>query len=321
MTPNVQRMKLLKSATGRRSDMRRREWFLVIFTLLVQMSVGTLVVLIVFQYLTSARIPTEELYSITDSVMDVSLLILALGVIAAIIHLRKPDNAYYSILNIRASWLSRETLIGLTFGLALAALSILHWFQVGSIQLRNILEIITFLSGVTLVYAMAKVYMLRTIPTWNSIFTPLSFFTTTLLLGTLTFGGIWIWHLPAILTTNLNSSLVGTALEWIKTTAAVLVGLQILWTHRSYRKYAPRNDTQDASSNQNLLLYRLVLIFRVALGVIGIAFLYNIIEQLSGEVEYIGLRVIPLIIAFLMLLSSEILGRFMFYLSYKRLGL
>ncbi len=300
--------------------MHRREWFLVIFTLLVQMAVGTFVVLIAFQYLTSAWIPTEELNSITDSVMDVSLLILTLGVIAAIIHLRKPDNAYYSILNIRLSWLSRETLLGLTFGLALAALSILHWFQVGSIQLRNILEIITLLSGVTLVYAMAKVYMLRTIPTWNSIFTPLTFFTTTLLLGTLAFGVIWIWHLPAILTTNLQSSLVGTALEWIKISTAVLVGLQILWTHQCYRKYAPRNDNRDASSDQNLILYRLVLIFRVALGVIGIAFLYNVMDQQLGGIEHAGLRVIPLIIAVLLVLVSEIMGRFLFYTSYKRVG-
>ncbi len=295
--------------------MRRSDWSLVIFTLLVQMSVGTFVLFVAYKYFTSTPDSSNALNSITDSVMDVSILVLVLGVIAAFFHLRKPNNIYFSFLNFRSSWLSRETLLGLTFGLVLVIFGILHWFQIGSVQLRNTLEIVVLISGVILVYAMSRVYMIRTVPSWNNIFTPTTFFTTTLLLGTLSFGAVWIWHLPMILNANIQPSLVETYLGWIKGTSAVLVGLQILWVYRSYRKYAPRNEAREWAK------FRIVLLFRIALGVIGIAFLYNVTDLQFGGFEHAGLRVLPLTIAFLLVLASEILGRFLFYASHKRVGL
>jgi anaerobic dimethyl sulfoxide reductase subunit C (anchor subunit) len=301
--------------------MFRRAWSLVIFTLWIQVSVGTFGALTIFQHWVSPLISLELLNMIMDSTLDVSALFLVSGVIAATFHLRKPNNAFYSILNIRSSWLSRETILGLIFGLGFMIFSILHWSRVGSTQLRSTSEILTLISGVVLVYTMSKVYRIRTVPTWNNILTSLAFFTTTLLLGTLAFGTVWLWQLPTIMIGNLQSSIIESSLHWIKSSLIILIVVQMLFMYLGYKKYKTPKNSLIVSFAPNTNHYRIGLIFRLGIGVIGVAIFSNYIDQLILRFDHTQFQEFSLIIAFLLVLASEIIGRFLFYASYKRFGL
>jgi len=65
---------------------------------------------------------------------------------------------------------------------------VLRWSGAGSPALRTRVAILAGACGLALVYAMARVYRLRTVPAWDSALTTLSFFATTVLLGSLGVG-------------------------------------------------------------------------------------------------------------------------------------
>jgi anaerobic dimethyl sulfoxide reductase subunit C (anchor subunit) len=301
--------------------MRGKEWPLVIFTLLVQMAIGLLLVVTVFCFLTTKIIAPNRINELSSIFFLIIDLLLIIGVLIATFHLGQPINARLAMANYKKSWLSREMLLGLAFGFVMLILSMMSWTEIKSSFAPTFLLIIGGVVGITLLYAISRIYMLRTVPVWNHISTPLTFFTTAFLLGTLAFSAVWIWHLPTIVTRDLQPSLVESSFQWIKTSSAVLVGLQLLWAYGSYRKYASRIDSWDGANTREWIKYRIALFFRIALGEIGIAFLFNFMDQELGGFEFTDPRVILLICAFLLILTSEILGRFMFYISNKRFGI
>ena len=124
-----------------------------------------------------------------DQLSDRALLaigpVIILAFIASLFHLGNPFNAYRAVSNLGSSWLSREILSGVLFALTGGLFAIMQWRKIGSETLRTIIAWIAALIGLFFVYAMSNVYMMRTVPTWNTWYTPVSFFTTTFLLGAL----------------------------------------------------------------------------------------------------------------------------------------
>ena len=138
---------------------------LVIFTLLTQLSVGMSVCLLALP-----RIPLALLFSLG--------LIFGLGGLASFLHLGRKRNAWRVLVHLRKSWLSREVLLS---GLFMAAWALTAGLKV--FQMPPFTVWIMALAGVVLVYCMAQVYRLKTVPQWNSWRTALSFFLSTLVLG------------------------------------------------------------------------------------------------------------------------------------------
>ena len=99
---------------------------------------------------------------------------LGIGGFFSFAHLGAKRNAWRAPFHLKKSWLSREILFVGLFGagwLAGFVLPEMKW--------------VTSLLGVGLIYSMAKVYQLRTMPAWNTWRTMAGFFVTSVLLGQL----------------------------------------------------------------------------------------------------------------------------------------
>ncbi len=149
----------------------RDHWSLVLFTLLIQTAVGGVWCLQVasFRGIRLLDLPhlSFQLYLI--------LFLSIMGLGGAFLHLGKPFNSYHAIKNIKKSWLSREILTVSTFSGALILLIGLNQVRPGLIN-AWILLIVSLIGGMAL-FAMTRVYRLRTVPSWNHAGTVLSRYT------------------------------------------------------------------------------------------------------------------------------------------------
>ncbi len=100
-------------------------------------------------------------------------LLIGLAGLASLLHLGSPGNAWRAILHLRKSWLSREVLTFLLFSAS--------WLA--SLAMPGMAKLPLALSGMGLVYSMAQVYRLRSIPAWDSNRTLLAFALSAILLG------------------------------------------------------------------------------------------------------------------------------------------
>lgn len=147
---------------------------LLAFSLLAQAVVGELRWVMAF---------AEKRYLVGLAAVGV---LLGLAIFTSLLHLGTPGDAYRAVRNWRTSWLSREIIALLVFVLVWAMSLVLYnqglVGNLGSIGLE-----LLNLPGLVLVYCMAQVYMLRTVPGWNTFGTFLSFYFTALLLGGVVF--------------------------------------------------------------------------------------------------------------------------------------
>ena len=183
--------------------MNTHELPMILFTVLSQMSVGAFVALGVVQILAVGRYPR----SVIDRLADPALLAigptLVLGLIASMFHMNDIANTFNVFRNIGTSWLSRE----IVFGVAFAALGflffIMQWRKIASPGIRQALAALTALVGLGLVWCQSMIYYsLVTVPAWHHWATPLRFFATTILLGSLAIGVAMAAALARTRTTN-----------------------------------------------------------------------------------------------------------------------
>lgn len=185
---------------------------MILFTVLSQMAVGAFVALGVVQLYASARYDRR----VVDRLADPALLAigptLVAGLLASMLHMNDPFNALNVIRHVGSSWLSRE----IVFGVGFAALGFLYfvmqWRGWGSTLLRQILAAITAFVGLGLVWCQSMIYYtLVTVPGWNHWATPLRFFVTTVLLGSLAVGVAMVAATSshrAVAATEVNQRLV-----------------------------------------------------------------------------------------------------------------
>ncbi|AOV06928.1 dimethyl sulfoxide reductase anchor subunit family protein [Sporosarcina ureilytica] len=155
------------------------EWALFIFTLAVQASIGGMVVLYLFN-LISSKLTEDEAYHLFRMPLIVISVLSLLGLVASFTHLGAPINAFNTIRNIGSSWMSREIVLTgafigltcLTAGLTIVQKKVTPW-----------LMLVTAIVGLVDVYAMGALYATTLVSGWNSINTYTSFFGTTLILG------------------------------------------------------------------------------------------------------------------------------------------
>ncbi|MBZ0296392.1 MAG: dimethyl sulfoxide reductase anchor subunit [Anaerolineae bacterium] len=178
--------------------MNPNEWALVVFTVVMQMAVGSFVILGGVHFFASRRHGVEQ----ADKLSDRALIAIGPAVVFALIvtlfHLGNPINAPRAISNLGTSWLSREIALSLAFSIVGAVFAFMQWRKIGTPAIRNAIALINAAIGLVLVYAMSMVYRIPTVPSWDSIATPISFFITTFLLGSLAMGAAFVanyWYL------------------------------------------------------------------------------------------------------------------------------
>jgi anaerobic dimethyl sulfoxide reductase subunit C (anchor subunit) len=165
--------------------MPQNAWSLLAFTILTQMSVGAFGVSEFIHRSYSRRFAFEDLNPSRFSTRLFVLLSALLAGVFSIFHLKNWAHAYHAFNNIKTSWVSKEMAFFFLFVFCVALLVLLSWRKIEANLLQRVLSTIGILSGILLIYSMAKIYMLPTIPSWNSWTTPGLYFVTVLLLGTL----------------------------------------------------------------------------------------------------------------------------------------
>jgi anaerobic dimethyl sulfoxide reductase subunit C len=304
--------------------MNIHDWSLIGFTILAQMSAGAFVVLGIIHFFVSQKAGMAEADRMSDRALLAIGPVLGLGFIASLFHLGNPFQAFLAVSNFESSWLSREILFGVLFAGTGGLFALMQWRKIGGFAVRRILALAAAVIGLALVLAISQVYMLRTVPVWNSWATPVSFFATTFLLGGLAIGTALVVNYSMVKgkdpeCAELQCDLLRWSLRFIALLSLVLLGVQVITWPWYIATLASGSAIAAAAtltgSFASLFVLRVVLVFLGA-GVVGF-FLYRNTLQTGNEIAMGNLAVV----AFALVLVGEVMGRFLFYASYIRLGL
>ncbi|MBB1509664.1 DmsC/YnfH family molybdoenzyme membrane anchor subunit [Tessaracoccus sp. MC1756] len=297
---------------------------LVIFTICAQMSVGSFIALGIIQ-LAGSRVPAEAMERVTRPALYAIGPLLVLGLAASTLHLGSPLRAPNAILHWDGSWLSREILSGMAFlGLG-AAFAVTEWFKLFSYRLRQVLAAATALVGIFLVYAISQVYSLRTVPAWATVYTPVRFFTTTLLLGGLAVAAALVitafYRQRKGADSAPEQGLLGDSVRGIALGAIIVLGVKFVGLPLYLSQLA--QDARPAAQRSLELLgqtYGAWSTTQTVLIFLGVAILGYLLFHLSGGRP--GKRLLPVItlFAFALVLAGEVIGRMLFYASMVRVG-
>jgi len=287
-----------------------KERSLVAFTLLSQMAVGA------FWSLGWLRVwwAQQAGIGVADRLVERALWVVGPvmvgGLLASFLHLGRPHNAWRAVANLRSSWLSREILFALLATGASWLFTGLQWLDLGGSVARDVMAWMAALLGLALITSMANTYRLRTVPAWNTWFTLISFFITACLLGVLAVGAM------LVLKPEVPSDLLGSSLQWIATVAICLscVQLVILLLWIAGLAVAPGAAARAAArmTHERRSIFR----WRLALAVVGLVAVGVILSPWGDGAKANA----AIMLAFGLVLASEMLGRLLFYEARVRHG-
>jgi anaerobic dimethyl sulfoxide reductase subunit C (anchor subunit) len=305
--------------------MNARDWALITFTILTQMSVGSFLVLGIVHYYANRKAGMKEADRLSDYALLAIVVAFGLALLASLLHLGNPLNAPRAVTHLATSWLSREILSGVVFAVLAAVFAFMQWRKIASFAVRNVIAWITAVVGLVLVYVESNVYMLPTEPSWNSLATPITFFATSLLLGSLAMGAAFVANYAYIQRKNpeeakVQSELLRGALRGIAVASVVLLGVEFVVVPIYVAYLATGSAAAVASAKLMVGPFGLIFVLRllfafVGAGIFGV-FLYQITQAAGKEktLSYLAYS------AFVLVLVAEVLGRFLFYATRVRIG-
>jgi DMSO reductase anchor subunit len=268
---------------------------LICFTLLTQSAVGLVFITTMGHWFGNAMQA-----DISFRAMALALGITTAGLLAALSHLAAPRLAPHALRNPATSWLSREVLLVPFFAAALC-LAILATL-IGNTVTLIVVEIAACLLGGAALWAMTGVYLLKTVPAWNTPATALEFTGSALLLG---------GALSAVLTSvetagwspALTPAAAGMFLGLIIKLAAIKPAMQAERAARDQLWY--QQPAFTLSTGRTLAM-------RSVLNVAGVALMLASANKSLQLGLFSGLVI---------LVTGEVLGRLRFYRLYGRIGL
>ena len=155
---------------------------LVIFTVLAQTAVGGYIIMA--SRLSAMGATFKQRRPIVLS-MFILWAFMAVGFAASTMHLGSPLRAFNALNRVGDSGLSNEILTGSLF----FALGGIYWladlFKVVNESILKLARIVVSIAGIVFMAAMVKVYLINTVPVWNSSFTYVEFIGTVLMSGIL----------------------------------------------------------------------------------------------------------------------------------------
>ncbi len=156
------------------------EWPLIFFTVFAQTAVGAFIVMGLITLFGKADAHVKT--GITRNMFFIWVF-MGLGFMASTMHLGSPMRAINALNQVGTSWLSREILFGsMFFGLG-GIYWLLSIINKGSEAIRKGLLVAAMVIGVVFMYAMTNVYIIDTVPTWDTPFTGQSFALTAVVCG------------------------------------------------------------------------------------------------------------------------------------------
>ncbi|MCF8232614.1 MAG: dimethyl sulfoxide reductase anchor subunit [Bacteroidales bacterium] len=277
------------------------EWSLIVFTLLTQTAVGAFIAGGIME-MRKKSLNRERVTSFSTRTLPAVIVLALVALITSFLHLGSPGNVLHALNNIASSWLSREILFVSLFTGGIIVFYLLVLWKKGTETLRKIVAYITVIAGLLAVFSMAKVYMLETVPVWNTLFTPLQFFFTSFLLGGLA---------VLVYKRSLEETVVRLPM---KIMLVLVLASIVLWVVNTYlvsgQGIAAGKSLEVLLVNNGWLYYGRLVFMALAV----VLMVYPIIKRTIHK--HPGL----IIACFALLLIAEIIGRYLFYASYVRVG-
>lgn len=302
------------------------ELALVVFTIAAQMSVGAFLVLGGVHFFATRFAGVEE----ADKLSDLALLaigpVLALGLLVSILHLGNPLNAPRAIMHLGTSWLSREILFGILFAGCGFLFAIMQWRKIGGPTLRNAVALVAAALGIGLILSMAMVYYtLPAVPAWNTWATPASFFTTTLLLGALAISAAFVAAYAYLNMRNQAKSekqrdILAITLRWMSLLSLVMLGLHFVIQPLYLAYLAVSGPTAEQSASILIKEFGLLFATRQVLLFLGAGVFSLFTYMVARDAKNFRLVSTLAYAAFALVLVGEVIGRYLFYASFARIG-
>jgi anaerobic dimethyl sulfoxide reductase subunit C (anchor subunit) len=298
--------------------LKSKELPLIVFTLLTQAAVGLFATMVIVREFLGSRVPEALQVTFTQGSLVISLLFLATGTGIATRHLGQQSKAHRAIRNLSSSNLSREMLLGGLFGGIIAVLALLAFLQVGADIVQPIVSFVGLLIGLVLVFTIAKVYLIRTVPAWNSPATPFSFFLTTLLLGLIS--SVFLWIVASIHTDNQQHDFVATFTQVASILVTILLSAQLTTFLSNLVGLSRRGRAALTSVHTIFVTHRLLFALRIVLAMLSLA---PLLVLVGNGVTYSRTAMLLFFagIALGFVWAGELIGRFLFYESHQRMGL
>ena len=115
--------------------MNTKEWALIAYTILTQMSVGAFVVLGIVHTAALRKAGEKQANALSNRALLGIGPVLVLAVLASFFHLGNPTNAYRAIID--SSWLSREILLTVLFVGVGGVFALMQLLQIGQFRVRQ----------------------------------------------------------------------------------------------------------------------------------------------------------------------------------------
>ncbi|OEE52006.1 dimethyl sulfoxide reductase anchor subunit family protein [Vibrio splendidus] len=277
------------------------EWSLIFFTVLAQTAVGGYL-LIGARALVLGH--NEEKLNSYKVPMFILWALMGLGFMLSTTHLGSPLRAFNAFNQLGSAWLSNEVF----FGAAFFAVGGLQWLlsvvKKGGVAIHKALMVGAMVLGVIFMYAMINVYMINTVPTWDNIYTPLSFIMTMVVGGLLLSQFVIVFANDSRFTVDRNITML----------AVIAVAISLLVT---VGKLNLIGDIQTSAAKASELVDGLgsYVILQVAL--LMASLLVWILPMLNkAKVNPVNLG-----LALVLFLASELIGRGLFYSLHMTSGL
>ncbi|MFD1802695.1 dimethyl sulfoxide reductase anchor subunit family protein [Mixta tenebrionis] len=274
------------------------EWPLVLFTVLGQCVVGALIVSGLSWFAMKDDAARQRLVRS----MFFLWMVMGLGFLASIMHLGSPMRAFNSLNRIGASALSNEIAAGSLF-FAIGG----FWWLVAvlgkmPLALGKIWLLVSMALGIVFVWAMTRVYLIDTVPTWHTGYTTLVFFMTVLLSGPL-FAALLLRASGVTFSGTMFASISVLALL-VSVAVVVLQGMSLATIHSSVQQASAL--VPDYASLQ---------VWRVVLLAAGLGcWICPLVRRKEPHVT-------GLLLGLLLVLGGEIMGRGLFYGLHMTVGM
>ena len=282
---------------------------LLVFTVLAQAATGASLMRVLLPWVLADRTPPARVAALTDPLLPAAAGLLALALLAALLHLGRGRAARFAVSHVRTSWLSREILLGSVFGGALGLELVRGWLGHERPALGGALVPLTALLGLLFVHAIVRVYRIRTVPAWDTWATPFAFFSATLLLGAVAAAIVLVLG-------DAPTDLASAGLRVVGLIALPLAAGEILVMVLHLRSLARRGGAAADSARIVQQEHPGRIALRTSCCVVGGILLFG--TTWPGQ----GVQAAPAILfACGLLFLSELLARSLFYASHRRVGL
>mgnify|MGYP000591922024 CR=1 FL=1 len=285
------------------------EWPLIFMTVLTQISLGGFVALIGGEFLNffGFNLALPNLFIILAIFLPA-----ALGLPLSALHLGRPILALTAMKNYKTSWLSREAIaLGIyTGGLSLL---VLMYFLELSFGYKFFVELLVLPIGIYGIYAQSMIYRVKARPSWNKEATTKTFF------GVGYIGFLLTSSCLSLMNEAPSANILITTLLFLSFYKIALLNKQTLFYKNlgnKHKNFYQLNKTkqlyEEFFSSQSK--YRKLTLYIGSLALPILALLFNA----QGDSTFAGYL---LALAVIVSLISELIGRYLFYVTAVSQGL